>query len=178
MSNLSLTTLDEKLALDMEPRTSKPSIRLRAIEALSAAGIPVRVMLAPLIPGLNDTEIPAILEAARNAGARAAAFQMIRLPLTVAPVFQDWLHRTQPARADRVLAQIRHMRSKNSTPPSSARGCAASASAPSASPTSSPSSHAGSASTRHYPPTTSSGSAPPAANNRNSSSESLKNTPA
>ena len=108
--NVSLTTLDAGLVRSMEPRTSTPAARLRAIKALSDAGVPVRVMVAPVIPGLNDTEIPAILGAAREAGAQHAAFTMLRLPLTVAPVFQEWLQREQPGRAEKIESRIRAMR--------------------------------------------------------------------
>ena len=72
--------------------------------------MPVRVITAPIIPGLNDTEIPAILAAAKEAGARAASYTLLRLPLTVAPVFREWLERTQPDRAERVLNLIRSTR--------------------------------------------------------------------
>lgn len=108
--NVSLTTLDAELVRSMEPRTSTPAARLRAIKALREAGVPVRVLLAPIIPGLNDTEIPAILGAAREAGAQHAAFIMLRLPLTVAPVFQEWLKREQPGRAQKIESRIRAMR--------------------------------------------------------------------
>jgi DNA repair photolyase len=94
----------------MEPRTSIPAARLRAIETLSQAGIPVRVMVAPIIPGLNDSEIPAILEAARKAGAGAAGHVLLRLPLTVRPVFLEWLERTQALRAEKVKSLIRGTR--------------------------------------------------------------------
>lgn len=108
--NISLTTLDPQLARDMEPRTSIPAARLRAIETLSTAGVPVRVMAAPIIPGLNDREIPAVLQAARGAGALAAGYTLLRLPLTVKPVFQEWLQRTQPSRAERVESLVRQTR--------------------------------------------------------------------
>ncbi|MBV9125374.1 MAG: PA0069 family radical SAM protein, partial [Planctomycetes bacterium] len=108
--NLSLATLDADLARTMEPRTSTPAARLRAVQALAQAGVPVRVLMAPLIPGLNDSEIPAVLQAAREVGARAAAYTMLRLPLTVAPVFLEWLKRTQPARAARIEGRIRSVR--------------------------------------------------------------------
>jgi DNA repair photolyase len=108
--NVSLTTLDADLVRSMEPRTSTPAARLRAIEALRGAGVPVRVLLAPIIPGLNDSEIPAILEAARDAGAQHAAFMMLRLPLTVAPVFREWLGREQPGRVQKIESRIRAMR--------------------------------------------------------------------
>jgi DNA repair photolyase len=108
--NVSVTTLDAALARSMEPRTSTPAARLGAIRALRQAGVPVRVLLAPIIPGLNDAEIPAVLDAARQAGAQDAAFIMLRLPLTVAPVFQEWLQREQPGRAEKVEGRIRAMR--------------------------------------------------------------------
>ncbi len=108
--NLSVTTLDPELARVMEPRTSIPTARLRAIETLARAGVPVRVMVAPLIPGLNDHEIPAILKAAREAGARCASTVLLRLPLTVRPVFEEWLERTQPLKAQRVRGLIRQTR--------------------------------------------------------------------
>lgn len=108
--SLSVTTLDRTLARSMEPRTSPPRSRLDAIRQLSEAGVPTRVMVAPIIPGLNDSEIPAILEAAREAGARSAAFVLLRLPWTVRPVFLDWLERTQPTAKPRVEARIRSTR--------------------------------------------------------------------
>lgn len=107
---LSLTTLDAQLARDMEPRTSIPPARLRAITTLAEAGVPVGVMLAPIIPGLNDSEVPAILEAARDAGATAAGYVLLRLPLTVEPVFIEWLERTQPLKAEKVLGRVRETR--------------------------------------------------------------------
>jgi DNA repair photolyase len=109
-ANVSLTTLDGGLARSMEPRTSTPASRLKAIRELSGAGVPVRVFVAPVIPGLNDHEIPAILEAARDAGARAASYTMLRLPLTVAPVFLEWLDRCAPGRKEKVEGRIRGMR--------------------------------------------------------------------
>jgi DNA repair photolyase len=108
--NMSITTLDAELVRSMEPRTSTPSARLRAVKALAEAGVPVRVLVAPIIPGLNDSEIPAILAAARESGARAAAYTMLRLPLTVAPVFLEWLVREQPGRAEKVEGRVRAMR--------------------------------------------------------------------
>ena len=107
---VSVTTLDPQLARDMEPRTSIPSARLRAIEMLAEAGVPVGVMMAPVIPGLNDSEVPGILEAARNAGAMTASYILLRLPLTVEPVFKEWLERTQPLKAERVLGRVRETR--------------------------------------------------------------------
>lgn len=108
--NISLTTLDPELARDMEPRTSTPTARLRAIRELSNAGVPVRVMTAPIIPGLNDSEIPSLLEAAADAGATSAAWTLLRLPLTVKPVFREWLERTQPTKRDRIESLIRQTR--------------------------------------------------------------------
>lgn len=108
--NISLTTLDRKLGRSLEPRTSSPEARLRAIRDLSAAGIPVRVMTAPIIPGLNDSELPSLLEAAAQAGARHASFTMLRLPLTVEPVFLDWLERSEPLKRDRIVALVKSVR--------------------------------------------------------------------
>lgn len=107
---VSVTTLDGQLARAMEPRTSTPEARLRAIGRLSEAGIPVHLMLAPVIVGLNDTEIPAILKAGREAGAMTAGYQLLRLPLTVLPVFEEWLSRTQPLKAESVMSKIRSTR--------------------------------------------------------------------
>ena len=108
--NLSVTTLDAELARSMEPRTSTPAAKLRAARALTEAGVPVRVLVAPVIPGLTDTEIPAILAAAKEAGAGAAGYTLLRLPLAVAPVFMEWLEREQPGRAERVLGRVRGAR--------------------------------------------------------------------
>jgi DNA repair photolyase len=108
--NVSVTTLDPTLARSMEPRASTPAARLRAVRELSAAGVPVRVLLAPVVPGLTDAEIPAILAAVRGAGARAAGYTMLRLPLAVAPVFREWLGRTFSDRVERVEGRIRDVR--------------------------------------------------------------------
>jgi len=107
---VSITTLDDKLARSMEPRTSIPAARLRAIELLADAGVPVGLMMAPLIPGLNDSEIPAVLQAASKAGAQAAGGTLLRLPLTVAPVFREWLQRERPLLAERVESRIQQTR--------------------------------------------------------------------
>ncbi|MBL8889412.1 MAG: PA0069 family radical SAM protein [Planctomycetaceae bacterium] len=107
---VSLTTLDSDLARLLEPRTSTPAARLRAIESLATANVPVGVMTAPMIPGLNDSELPQLLTAARESGAMAAGYTLVRLPLTVAPVFEEWLRRTQPLRAEKVLMRIRETR--------------------------------------------------------------------
>jgi DNA repair photolyase len=108
--SMSVTTLDADLARTMEPRTSTPAARLQAVTALRGAGVPVRVLAAPVIPGLNDSEIPAILAAAREAGAHAAGYTLLRLPSTVAPVFLEWLERTQPAQRGKIEGRIRSMR--------------------------------------------------------------------
>ncbi len=109
--HLSVTTLDAQLARDLEPRTSTPAARLDAIRRLSAVGVPVGVMVAPVIPGLNDHEMPAILAAAAEAGATAAGYVMLRLPHTVRPVFLDWLTTWRPEVKDRVESRIRSIRS-------------------------------------------------------------------
>ncbi len=108
--SLSITTLDAQLARVMEPRTSSPDARLRAIRELNTAGVPANVMVAPIIPGLNDSEIPTILAAAREAGARSAGYTLLKLPTTVRPVFLDWLTRMQPDKAERVQSLIRSTR--------------------------------------------------------------------
>ena len=108
--SLSITTLDEKLARRMEPRTSRPSARLEAIRELARAGVPTRVMIAPVIPGLNDSEIPQILKAAKEAGAGAAGHVLLRLSGSVRPVFLEWLSRSEPTHAARVEAAIRQTR--------------------------------------------------------------------
>ena len=108
--NLSITTLDAELARTMEPRTSIPAARLRAVKMLTKAGVPVRVMVAPLIPGLNDHEAPAVMKAAKEAGALDARYVLLRLPLTVEPVFREWLHRTQPLKAEKVEGLVRQTR--------------------------------------------------------------------
>lgn len=108
--NVSITSLNPELARVMEPRTSIPAARLRAVEILAKAGVPVRVMVAPLVPGLNDHEIPAVMKAAKDAGAGDAGSVLLRLPLTVEPVFREWLHRTQPLAAAKVEGLIRQTR--------------------------------------------------------------------
>ncbi|WP_153555505.1 PA0069 family radical SAM protein [Roseimaritima sediminicola] len=107
---LSITTLDAALARQMEPRTSTPEARLRAIGELAAAGVPVGVMMAPLIPHLTDSEIPSLLGAAAEAGASAAGYVLLRLPLSVEPVFVEWLERERPNQAAAVLERIRDAR--------------------------------------------------------------------
>jgi DNA repair photolyase len=106
---LSITTLDRELARVMEPRTSIPSLRLEAITRLRRAGIPAGVLVAPIIPGLNDHEIPQILAAARDAGAGYAYMQMLRLPFALKELFVDWLRRHYPDRAEKVINRIKEM---------------------------------------------------------------------
>jgi DNA repair photolyase len=107
---LSITTLDGDLARKLEPRASQPSGRLAAIEELARAGIPVGVMVAPVIPGLTDHEMPAIIEAAVAAGARTAGYVALRLPFAVASLFESWLEQHFPDRKEKVLGRIRSMR--------------------------------------------------------------------
>lgn len=104
---LSVTSLDPRLARAMEPRASTPAKRLAAIEQLSAAGIPTVVMVAPIIPAVNDSEIEAILKAAQAAGAREAGYVMLRLPHEVKAVFKDWLDATMPDRAQKVMSLVK-----------------------------------------------------------------------
>ena len=108
--HVSVTTLDPALANTMEPRTSRPAARLEAIRRLRQAGVPVGVMVAPIIPGLNDHEIPAVLAAAAEAGAQRASYVLLRLPLAVRPVFMDWLSANRPEAVERVEARIRSTR--------------------------------------------------------------------
>ena len=107
---ISVTTLDRKLARAMEPRAATPEKRLEAMRALSNAGIPVSVMAAPVIPGLNDHEIERILDSAKAAGADAAGYILLRLPIEVSPLFRDWLLRHYPDRYRHVMSLIRSMR--------------------------------------------------------------------
>ena len=106
----SITTLDPDLARRLEPRAAIPTKRLEAIGTLTAAGVPVGVMIGPVIPGLNDAEIPRILEAAAAAGARSAAWVLLRLPTPVDELFVSWLETHFPDRKERVLGRIRECR--------------------------------------------------------------------
>ena len=108
--NVSLATLDDELRRIMEPRTSSPRRRLAAIEKLAVAGIPVGVLTAPIIPGLNDHELPNLIQAAAEAGVHFAGYTPVRLPYAVAPLFENWLQRHFPDRKDKVLNHIREMR--------------------------------------------------------------------
>lgn len=107
---ISVTTLDRKLARAMEPRAATPPKRLETIRALAEAGVPVSVLAAPLIPGLNDHEIERILDSAKAAGASSAGFTILRLPREVSPLFRDWLLRHYPDRYRHVMSLIRSMR--------------------------------------------------------------------
>jgi len=107
---VSITTLDAELTRIMEPRTTVPARRLAAVEQLATAGIPVGVLMAPIIPGLTDHEIPAVVMAAKNAGAGNIGYVPLRLPFGVAPLFEDWLGRHFPDRKDKILNRIRSMR--------------------------------------------------------------------
>lgn len=107
---ISVTTLDRKLARSMEPRASTPSRRLEAIRALSGAGVPTGVLVAPVIPALNDHEIERILDSAKAAGANEAGYVLLRLPLEVSPLFRDWLLQHYPDRYRHVMSLVRSMR--------------------------------------------------------------------
>lgn len=107
---LSITTLDADLARVLEPRAASPRRRIATLKELSSAGIPVSVNVAPVIPGITDSEIPAILKAAWDAGARSAGYTILRLPFAVAPLFEAWLGHHFPERKAKVLSRIRQMR--------------------------------------------------------------------
>ena len=106
----SLTTLDDELKRIMEPRTAAPAARLRAMRTLHEAGVPVSVMCAPMIPMINDMELEQLLEAARDAGARSAGYVLLRLPLEIADLFEQWLQVHFPDRAEHVMSLIRQSR--------------------------------------------------------------------
>lgn len=105
---VSITTLNEDLRRKLEPRTSTSTNRLKTIETLSAAGVPVQVMVAPVIPGLNDSEVPAVLKAAADAGAVGAGYTIVRTNGAVEAIFRSWLEEHVPDRAAKVIAQIGH----------------------------------------------------------------------
>jgi DNA repair photolyase len=107
---VSVTTLDRHLANVMEPRASTPARRIAAIRELSAAGIPTGVMSAPMIPAINDHEMEAILEACAGAGATRAGYTVLRLPLEIGPLFEEWLRAHFPGRAEHVLSLVRQTR--------------------------------------------------------------------
>ena len=107
---VSITTLDAELTRKLEPRASLPKMRVAAIKTLTAAGVPVGVMLAPMIPGLNDHEMPKIIAVAAEAGATSAGLIPLRLPFAVKHIFSDWLARHFPDRKEKVLNRIRSLR--------------------------------------------------------------------
>ncbi|WP_426151013.1 PA0069 family radical SAM protein [Pseudomonas sp. DC3000-4b1] len=107
---ISLTTLDNDLKRTLEPRAAAPGARLRAIRVLAEAGIPVGVICAPVIPAINDHELEAMIQAAAKAGASSAHYVLLRLPLEVAPLFEEWLRVHYPQRANHVLSLIRQSR--------------------------------------------------------------------
>lgn len=106
---ISVTTLDPDLSRAMEPRVPTPARRLETIRRLSAAGVPVRIMTSPIVPMLNDHEIEALLHAGKEAGADAASWIMLRLPLEVSPLFRDWLEERYPLRAARIMTRVQDM---------------------------------------------------------------------
>ena len=105
-----MTSLDTELAGRLEPRAARPQARLETIRKLTAAGVPVGIMIAPIIPGLTDHEMPAILKAAAEAGAKSAAMIVLRLPFQVKDLFADWLETHEPTKKARVLSRLRDMR--------------------------------------------------------------------
>jgi DNA repair photolyase len=108
--NISVTSLDSNLQRLLEPRTSTPQARLETIRQLRGAGIPTGVMVAPIIPGLTDHEVPGILDACAKAGAQFASYTIVRLPWAVAPLFEHWLEEHFPDRKEKVLGRIRDLR--------------------------------------------------------------------
>ena len=107
---VSITTLDRRLARAMEPRAATPERRLQAVRALADAGAVVGVLFAPVIPGLNDHELEAVLERAKAAGASSASYVVLRLPLEIKDLFREWLESERPDRARRVMSLVRQMR--------------------------------------------------------------------
>ena len=103
---ISVSSLDQSLIKVMEPRSSSPAARLDAISVLAEAGVPVKVLAAPVIPAINDEEIPAILRSVSNAGATFAGYVMLRLPLAVEPVFLDWVGRCFPDRVEKIVGRL------------------------------------------------------------------------
>jgi DNA repair photolyase len=108
---VSITSLNAELARKLEPRASHPQARLNAIRTLADGGVPVGVLVAPIIPALTDHELPAILEAVAEAGARYAGYTILRLPLAVGPLFEQWLANHFPEKKDKVLNRVREMHS-------------------------------------------------------------------
>jgi DNA repair photolyase len=110
MASISITTLDRELARAMEPRASTPERRLEAVRIMTEAGLPMAVSFAPVIPGLNDHELEAVLQRGAEAGARVAHFTVLRLPLEIKDLFREWLEAERPDRASRVMSLVRQMR--------------------------------------------------------------------
>jgi DNA repair photolyase len=110
MASMSITTLDRKLARAMEPRASTPERRFEAVRAMTDAGLPMMVGFAPIIPGLNDHEMEAVLQRAAEAGAVHASFTVLRLPLEIKDLFREWLAAERPQRASKVMSMVRQMR--------------------------------------------------------------------
>ena len=106
--NISITTLNEELRRKLEPRTASGKKRLEVVKQLTDAGIPVNVMLAPIIPALNDYEIPELMRASAEAGASSAAYTIVRLNGSIGQIFEDWVRKAYPDRADKVLYQTAH----------------------------------------------------------------------
>jgi DNA repair photolyase len=108
--HFSVTSLDPRLSARLEPRASAPHARLRAMRTLPEAGVPVGVMVAPVIPWINDHALEAVLEAAHAAGADSAGYVLLRLPHEVAPLFRDWLQAHHPDRAAHVMSTVQQLR--------------------------------------------------------------------
>ncbi|SRR5579883_220489 len=115
--HFSVTTLDRKLARKLEPRTPTPERRLQAMKTLNDAGVPAGVMIGPVIPGLNDEEIPAILRTSREAGATSAGYNIVRLPFAVKSIFEEWLEKNVPLEAKKIMTRIRMVRDGNMNDP-------------------------------------------------------------
>lgn len=109
---ITITSLQDNLIGVMEPRTARPARRLKAIAKLTEAGVPVGVMVAPIIPGLTDEEVPSILKAAAAHGAITAGYTIVRFPKTVKPIFEDWIQKTFPERANKVLGRVHGLRDR------------------------------------------------------------------
>jgi len=107
---LSITSLDKELRSKLEPRTSTAERKMNAIAELSKAGVRVGIMVGPIIPGLNDNEVPQILKRGADAGAKFVAHTILRLPYAVAPIFTDWIEKNYPEKANRVMTRIRMIR--------------------------------------------------------------------
>ncbi len=114
---VSVTTLDRELKRTLEPRTADGATRLKVVEALSKAGIPVSVLVAPIIPALNDRELETIVARSADAGATSAAYMLLRLPLEIRELFEEWLHSHYPLRAEHVMSLVRQCRGGRNNDP-------------------------------------------------------------